>query len=117
MGNPTASRVLCLLLLLVAGCSSKPPEPAPASQPGAPVPAEEFAKTVEAWRTKHETDYRRDWVTIAGLHSLKPGRNRAGSAATNDVVLPKSVPASIGTFVLNGQKVRYEPAPKTPVLL
>ncbi len=27
----------------------------------------------EKWRAKHETDYRRDWVTIAGLHPLKPG--------------------------------------------
>ena len=73
--------------------------------------------TVEAWRAKHETDYRRDFVTIAGLHVLKAGDNTAGSAATNDVVLPASVPASIGRFVLTGTAVRFAPAANAPVQL
>lgn len=102
-------------MFTIAGCSSKP-APDPASPPP-PSAVEDHLKTVDAWRTKHETDYRRDWATIAGLHSLKPGPNRAGSAASNDVVLPKSVPASIGTFVLNGQTVRYEPSRNAPVLI
>ena len=48
------------------------------------------------WRAKHEADYRRDWVSIAGLHTLKPGVNTAGSAPTNDIVLPQPVPPRSG---------------------
>ena len=71
--------------------------------------AESPAAVVEAWRAKHEADYRREYSTIAGLHSLKPGPNRAGSAATNAIVLPPSTPSRVGTFVLTDKKVRFEP--------
>src|SRR5262245_27401669 len=104
-----ASRMMSgIVIALSVACSEKPKETPPPA-PG-PNVVEEHANSIEAWRVKHETDYRRDWVTIAGLFDLKPGPNRAGSAATNDVVLPKSVPASIGQFVLKGEQVRYEPA-------
>ena len=63
----------------------------------------------EKWRAKHETDYRRDWVSIAGLHPFKDGPNTAGSGPKNDIVLPESVPSRIGSFVLTGQRVRFEP--------
>ncbi len=43
--------------------------------------AESPVAVTEKWRAKHESDYRRDWVTIAGLHPLKAGPNTAGSAA------------------------------------
>jgi uncharacterized protein (DUF1684 family) len=66
-------------------------------------------KEVEAWRAKHEADYRRDWVSIDGLFFLKPGENRAGSARTNTIVLSAAVPASIGSFLLEAGKVRFEP--------
>jgi uncharacterized protein len=69
------------------------------------------------WRVKHEADYRRDWVTIAGLFPLKEGAMSAGSAKTNDIVLPASVPATIGRFVLTGDKVRFEPATGAGVTL
>ena len=68
-----------------------------------------YIKEVEAWRAKHEADYRRDWASIDGLYFLKPGENRAGSARTNDIVLSSSVPSSIGSFFLNGETVRFEP--------
>jgi uncharacterized protein (DUF1684 family) len=70
-----------------------------------------------AWRTKHEVDYRRDWVSIAGLYPLKPGINTAGSAATNDIVLPAPAAPSIGRFVLGETGVRYEPAVNAGVRL
>jgi uncharacterized protein (DUF1684 family) len=63
----------------------------------------------EAWRAKHEADYRRDWVTIAGLHFLTPGAHTAGSASSNDIVLPASVPPRLGRFVLDNDTVRFEP--------
>jgi uncharacterized protein (DUF1684 family) len=81
----------------------------------APDPA--HVKKVEAWRAKHEADYRRDWVSIAGLHFLKPGVNTAGSAETSDIVVSPNVPPTIGRFVLNAQRVRFEPAPGVKVTL
>ena len=72
---------------------------------------------VVAWRAKHETDYRREWVSIAGLHMLKPGANTAGSAPSNAIVLPPSTPKQVGTFTLEGTRVRFEPAAGTSVLL
>jgi uncharacterized protein (DUF1684 family) len=63
----------------------------------------------ELWRAKHEADYRREWVTIAGLHFLSPGSHTAGSAASNDIVLPRSVPSRLGRFVLDNGSVRFEP--------
>jgi uncharacterized protein len=81
-----------------------------------PNPAAGNAAAAE-WRAKHEADYRREWVSIAGLHMLKPGANTAGSASTNDIVLPASTPASLGVFTLEGDRVRFEPTPGAPVRL
>jgi uncharacterized protein (DUF1684 family) len=96
-----------LLLLLPSIASAQVPGSAQADQDAA----------VAAWRAKHEVDYRRDFVTIAGLHDLKAGVNTAGSAAGSDIVLPASTPAAIGRFVRDGQTVRFEPAPGAQVLL
>lgn len=74
-------------------------------------------KETEAWRAKHEADYRRDYVPLAGLFDLKPGQNTAGSAASNDIVLPKSAPAVIGRFILNGKAVSFQPQPGVTVTL
>ena len=63
-------------------------------------------KEAEEWRKRHETSYRKEYVPLAGLFALKPGPNTAGSAASNAIVLPKSVPAIIGRFVLPGNNVK-----------
>jgi uncharacterized protein len=76
-----------------------------------------YRQEVETWRAKHEADYRREYVGLAGLFSLKPGVNTAGSAAANTLVLPKSTPATIGRFVLTGETVRFEPQPGVTVTL
>ena len=73
--------------------------------------------TTEQWRAKHEADYRRDFVTIAGLFLLKQGANTAGSAPGLDIVLPASTPPALGRFVLDGQQVRFEPAAGVNVML
>ena len=100
---------------LAGGSACGRSEPAP--PPGvSPAPDSPIAAT-EKWRAKHEVDYRRDWVSIAGLFTLKPGPNTAGSARTNDIVLPASTPAAVGRFVLAGHQVRFEPAKGVPVLL
>jgi uncharacterized protein (DUF1684 family) len=98
---------------LTAACGRGPAEEAkPAS-----AAAESPVAVIEKWRAKHETDYRRDWVTIAGLHPLKPGISTAGSAKTNDIVLPPSAPATLGRFVRQDQAIRFEPAPGAHVTL
>jgi uncharacterized protein len=78
---------------------------------------EAATKETEAWRAKHEADYRRDWVTIAGLHFLEPGSHTAGSAAANDIVLPASAPPVLGRFVLGNAVVRFDPEPGSAVSL
>lgn len=41
------------------------------------------------------------WAAVAGLFWLHEGENRVGSGPSNDVVLPKSAPASAGTIRLH----------------
>jgi uncharacterized protein (DUF1684 family) len=72
-------------------------------------------RETDAWRARHEADYRREFVTIAGLHFLRPGSQSAGSAPANDIVLPASVPPVLGQFVLEDDDVRFEPHPGAAV--
>jgi uncharacterized protein (DUF1684 family) len=67
-------------------------------------------RETEQFRTKHEADYRRDYVTLAGLFSLHDGVNTVGSAATNAIVLPRPTPASVGRLIVTAGRVRFEPA-------
>ncbi len=107
----------CLAAVAMAGLVGACGGGAPNDAAPIPQPAESSVAAIEKWRAKHDADYRRDWVTIAGLHPLKPGVNTAGSAATNDIVLPPSTPSTLGRFVLQGTQVRFEPAPGAHVLL
>lgn len=100
--------------MAIAACGRGQDQPAATATPTATP--ESPAVTAEKWRAKHEVDYRRDWVSIAGLHRLKQGANSAGSAPANDIVLPASVPATIGKFVRDGVHVRFEPAKNSPVM-
>ncbi len=76
-----------------------------------------YVKEIDAWRAKHEADYRREYVTISGLFFLKPGENRAGSDPANEIVLSKSAPPSIGVFLMNGNRVRFQPRDNVTVML
>ena len=108
-GLATAAGVL--LCSLAAACGG---DAGPAPDPEA---VEAANARVREWRLKHEVDYRRNYVSIAGLHTLTPGVNTAGSSADHDVVLPPAAPATIGRFVLAQGAVRFEPAPGAPVTL
>ena len=79
--------------------------------------AQGHREQVEAFRAKHEADYRRDYVPLGGLFFLEPGVNTAGSAGTSAIVLPARAPASIGRFVYHGQQVAFEPTPGSGILL
>lgn len=70
---------------------------------------EEHRATVQAWRDQHEEAYRLEYVTIAGLLPLEEGASTAGSAPSSDLVLPPSVPDTVGRFVLVDGQVRFEP--------
>jgi uncharacterized protein len=109
-----ASTLITAITIMVemSSCRQKPEE-----TPSSPVDDEQANAAVEEWRAKHEADYRRDYVTVAGLHILQQGSNAAGSAATNQIVLPSSVPATLGRFVLEGTQVRFEPASGVDVRL
>ena len=48
---------------------------------------------------------------------LRPGPNAAGSAESNDIILPKSAPAIVGRFILSGKTVRFEPEPGAKVTI
>ena len=105
--------VATIALGLTSACGGGAPKEAPPAAPAAESPA----AAIEKWRAKHETDYRRDWVTIAGLHPLKPGTNTVGSANTSDIVLPPSAPATLGRFIRQDHAIRFEPAPGANVTL
>ena len=105
--------VLTVLLVGTIACRADAPPDARAT-----LPDEATANAaVAAWRDKHEQDYRRNYVTIAGLHPLEPGDNTAGSAPGHDIVLPASTPATLGRFTLDGERVTFRPAPGVGVQL
>ncbi|HEY9183291.1 MAG TPA: DUF1684 domain-containing protein [Gammaproteobacteria bacterium] len=109
-----------------------PPRPVPAAwvsalaaatigcQPAAPPPLEwndAVVTEIETWRAEHEKSYRNNWVTIEGLHFLKPGAQTAGSAPDNDVVLIASLPERLGTFTAASDEVTFEPEPGAPITI
>jgi len=77
--------------------------------PAADAGSEEYARSIEVWRQERLTRLTADdgWLTLAGLHWLKEGPNRFGSATDNDIVLPPgSAPDHAGVFELHAGKVR-----------
>ena len=101
-----------ICVTVAAGCR-------PSQSSRDPAAADEAAarKETEDWRASHEDSYRRNWATIEGLHFLEPGSHTAGSARTNDIILPASAEPVIGRFVLQGDVVRFVPEPGSRVYL
>jgi hypothetical protein len=107
------------LPLVVAGCAAACGGEAPAPTPGAPAttlapPADPVA-AVQAWRDKHEADYRYEWVSISGLHVLAPGAQVVGSDPGGDIVIPH-LPPRIGRVIVEGEVVRLEPEPDVAIV-
>jgi uncharacterized protein (DUF1684 family) len=89
-------------------------------EPAAPPRVEwndAVVREIEAWRAEHEESYTRNWATIEGLHFLKPGPQRAGSAPDNDVVLTASLPERLGTFTVASGEVTFDPEPGAPLTI
>ena len=47
------------------------------------------------------------WLTLAGLHWLKPGAQTVGSAEANDLRFPAAAPARLGTLHLDSGKITF----------
>ena len=94
-----------------AGCGRSDDASPPPAAAAPTLTREEHAAKVQAWRDKHDVDYRRDWVSIAGLHFLEPGTYTLGSAKSSGIVVSEHVPPTIGQLVVADERVRFEPAP------
>jgi uncharacterized protein len=99
--------IVVLVSAAVAACAPSAPESA---REAAPPPPEGYVEKVQAFRDKHEDDYIRDWVSIAGLHFLEPGTHTVGSAVRNDIVVVANIPAETGRLHVQGSSITFEPA-------
>jgi uncharacterized protein (DUF1684 family) len=111
MHRSSLSRAGIVAAILAAGCST--PDVPPLEPP--PMTPEAHAAQAQAWRDKHEVDYRRDWVSIAALHMLEPGTRTVGSDASNAIVIPH-LPATAGRLTVDGGRVEFVPAADVAVL-
>lgn len=93
----------CGALLMQAGC-------AVATELGASGDA--YVAEVDAWHAEREARLRSDtgWLTLAGLHELRPGVQTFGSGTGADIVTTEAAPAEVGRFVVGDDRVFFEPA-------
>lgn len=102
--RPAMVGVAITSILALAACRDS-------AQNGHPVALPpDYTAQVQAWRDTHEKDYRRDFVTVAGLHFLEPGTHTVGSDPGNGIVLEASVPATIGQVTVKNDGVRFDAA-------
>src|SRR5512143_3979009 len=99
------SPLLLLCLGFTAPVSAAPPAPRPAKPASAPMTAPSgFEAETRAWHAERVARLTAEdgWLTLVGLHWLKEGSHRFGSAPDNDLLFPASVPAHAGTFTRKG---------------
>jgi uncharacterized protein (DUF1684 family) len=79
------------------------------SLPAFPIqpPDAAYLQSFEKWKGELVDDLKQNWLVLAGLFWLKPGRNTFGSASDNAIVLP-SGPPHAGVFQLQGESVSVE---------
>ena len=112
---------LAAALAIVAFGPLAPPGFA-AAPTGPPDSTAAHRREVEAWRQKRLERLRADdgWLTVVGLHWLKPGPTSFGAAAGNDLILPGSgTPARAGVLTLDAAtgRVTVDAAPGVTVTL
>ncbi|HUJ93872.1 MAG TPA: DUF1684 domain-containing protein [Terriglobales bacterium] len=78
------------------------------------APDAAYQQSFEKWKTELTDDLKQNWISLAGLFWLKPGENKFGSDAKNDIVFPKG-PAHAGSFFLAGKDVSVKLAPDAHV--
>lgn len=79
-----------------------------------PVPDAAYQQSFDKWKAELTDDRKQNWLSLAGLFWLKPGENKFGSDAKNDIVFPKG-PAHAGSFFLAGKDVSVKLAPDAHV--
>ncbi len=86
---------------------------------GAPVVDPAYRASVEKWRQAYDAQLKADggWLTVSGLFWLHEGENTFGSGPLNDIVLPTSAPASVGTFEFHAGHTTVHVKPGVPALL
>lgn len=59
-----------------------------------------YVAEIEQWRQTMDDSLRAEdgWLSLVGLHWLKPGLNTIGSAATADILLSDAVPSELGAI-------------------
>nr|WP_239014454.1 DUF1684 domain-containing protein [Archangium violaceum] len=77
----------------------------------------ELEAETRAWHQKRIANLTSEegWLSLVGLHWLKEGDNRFGSAQDNDLIFPANTPAHIGTLANKGGKVTLTVQPGTPL--
>lgn len=85
----------------------KPAMTKPADTKAPDTKQSELEAETRAWHQKRIAGLTSEegWLSLVGLHWLKEGDNRFGSAQDNDLVFPASTPAHIGTLTNKGGKV------------
>lgn len=83
-----------------------------ADRPAPPDAA--YQQSFDKWKAELTDDLKQNWLPLAGLFWLKPGENKFGSDAKNDIVFPKG-PAHAGSFILQGKDVTVQFVPGVQV--
>lgn len=91
MRHSIAALVLCLLLGNAAA---------------APKPDDAYARSIHEWRQQRLRNLQKPdgWLTLVGLHWLRPGTQSLGSAPDNDIMLAVG-PPHLGSITLHGKEV------------
>src|SRR5215469_7017212 len=115
-GFPPQRRTRAVMLILALSAPLWLAVGAPAAPAGA-TPASEQA-AIAAWRSARAASLTSDtgWLTLAGLYWLKEGENTFGRAPGNALILDNAaLPATAGSFVLDGHRVRFVARPGSGV--
>lgn len=90
--------MLCAVGLMAAEPTSTP---APTPTPPAVPAVDPYTQEIETWRSQRVQQLTKPdgWLSLIGLHFLKPGENSVGTAPDNAIVLAKG-PAHLGTFTV-----------------
>lgn len=77
-----------------------------------------YRADIEKFHADREAELKADdgWLTVAGLFWLRPGVNTAGSASSNDIVLPAKAPPKLGVFELKDGVVTFNADPAAHVM-
>ena len=73
---------------------------------------DKYIAQAESWRAQRLAELKAEdgWLSVTGLHWLRPGETRLGSDPASDLLLPDRFPAYFGTIKRSGDKVEFQPA-------